>query len=319
MLRAVGAHDVEPLLKRLCIILGSPPDEAGSRARVWQIAGTGVFFDITSAEDDDPVLRFAIGGRYTVYFRMRQGEADGNAAGAFAASDDGKIWLAHKGILTLSTQANAATKRTKADYLENEGIERADLSIGGKIARWYPIACLDGQDCVPALVGFVEYCHHLREGLRGAATLDGVDPSTEDRPPSRVPPREEGWKTWVERAIGNALRKRLQESGLHAAPFRQADGLECDLLVQSPVQILFEIKKGNSPAHHYCAIGQLIAYRTFFDIPDAMLVAVLEKDARTEFRPAFRALNIELVEFTRQEGAPIVFFGLDALVRRVTS
>jgi len=289
MLRAVGAHDVEPLLKRLCIILGSPPDEAGGRGRVWQIAGTGVFFEITSAQDDDPVLRFAIGRNYAVYFRMRQGEADGNAAGAFAKSEDGKIWLVHKGILTLSRKANATTKRTKANYLEDEGIERADISIGGKIARWYPIACLDDKDCAAAVVGFVEYFHRLREGVRGAVAPEGDDPSTGDRPPSRVPPREEGWKTWVERAIGIALRRRLQESGLDAASFRQADGFECDLRVQRPVQILFEIKKGNSPAQHYCAIGQLIAYRTFFKVPDAMLVAVLEKDPRTDFRPAFRA------------------------------
>ncbi len=79
-----------------------------------------------------------------VNFRMRQGQADGNAAGVFARSDeDGGIWLLHKGVLTISTSAAARLKRLRADYFEAQGIERVPIVVGGKAERWYPIACLD--------------------------------------------------------------------------------------------------------------------------------------------------------------------------------
>lgn len=324
MLQAVGTDDVEPLLRRLCIILGSPAHEAGQRRRVWRITDTEVIFDITSAENADPVLRFKFGGKYAVYCRMRQGEADGNAASAFAKSDDGKVWLLHKGIVTLSTKTSATIRRTKAEYLENEGFERLDVKFGNKVSRWYPVACLDDKDCTAAVVGFVEYFHDLREDVRRAAAQvddtavpDGDDSLPEEREPSRVPPREASWKTWVEEAVSRALRKKLLNKGLSAEPFRHPNGLECDLLVRHPNKIIFELKKGNSPAHHYAAIGQLIAYRTFLELPNAKLVAVMKKDARTDFRPAFSALDIELIEFTRQEGGSILFSGLDELVARM--
>ncbi len=83
------------------------------------------------------------------------------------------------------------------------------------------------------------------------------------------------------------------------------------------IGLLFELKKGNSPAHHYSAIGQLFAYSRFFNITDAVLVAVLEADARVDFRPAFRELGIELVEFTRRPGEQVRFIGLDVLMEKV--
>jgi hypothetical protein len=315
MLQAIGAEDVEPLLTKLCLILGSSPEQAGQRKRIWKVGDTGVSFSITSATNNDPVLQFVVDGKEAVFFRMRQGDADGNAAGVFAITDDGKSWLAHKGILTLSTQSDANKKRTNADYFEEQGFERVDISIGGKQARWYPIACLDDSDCLDDVVGFVRYCHRLRQGHQASVALE--EPSETSRQPSWVPPRDGGWKLWAEREVSDALRQLLHSKGIQAAPDRHENGLACDLLVKSPTSIIFELKKGNSPAQHYCAIGQLIAYRTFFDMPDATLVAVLEKDARYDFRPAFKKLGIELVEFVRNKDEPIQFVGLDAVLDKL--
>ncbi|SDE32803.1 hypothetical protein, partial [Belnapia rosea] len=304
MLRAVDGKEVEPLLRRLCVALGCPPDEAGIREQRWPLGDTGVSFGITSAFNDDPVPQLIIGEDSVVNFRMRQDEADGNAAGVFARSDeDGRVWLLHKGMLTISTSATARLKRLRADYFEEQGFERVPLFINEKVARWYPIACLEDSACRDALVGFAEYCHRLRED---ASPISGDDePPPTDRKPSRVPPREEGWKTWVEEAVRNALRVRLREMGFDAKPQTQEDGLECDLLIQKPVEVLFELKKGNSPAHHYSAIGQLFAYSRFFGVPDAVLVAVLEADARVDFRPAFRELGIELGSVTELSGTQV--------------
>ncbi|MBC4018503.1 hypothetical protein [Siccirubricoccus deserti] len=46
-------------------------------------------------------------------------------------------------------------------------------------------------------------------------------------------------------------------------------------------------------------------------------MAVLEADARVDFRPAFGELGIELVEFTRRPGEQVRFIGLDLLIEEV--
>ena len=317
MLRVVGRVDVEPLLKTLCILLGSPPHEAGNRDRFWQISGTTVTFGIESERNTgDPVLRLMVQGKSAINFRMRQGDADGDAAATFARDEQNRYWLLHKGMMTLSTKKTSPVKRPPAGFLESTGMERTDLEIGGKIRRWYPIACLDDGDCVSAIVGFAEYCRQLRVDSNGVgvSTSDG---QPEERQPSWVPPREGGWKRWIEKAISDALRHKLKEHGLHANTGRIASGLECDLLIKQPRNAIFEIKKGNLPAQYYCAIGQLISYRTFFEIPDAMLVAVLENDSSTDFRPALQTLGITLVEFTREGNGSVRFFGLEGLIKSI--
>lgn len=81
--------------------------------------------------------------------------------------------------------------------------------------------------------------------------------------------------------------------------------------------MILEIKKGNDAAHCYCAIGQLLFYRSIMKRPEARLIAVLERCRTGRYREPLREMGIRLLEFTSDGLGNYSFIGLDQLLKGI--
>jgi hypothetical protein len=282
---------------------------------VWPVTNTDIRAK-TGIKAGDPVTTFLIDNQTIVQFRMRAADPDGNTTGALAVDETGATWLIHKGVIS--------SPRTPADFFECQyGLRRTDVDFPGRgVHPWYTIGVIDDPDFIEALCSYVQVCARRKRnrddvaGLMNQYTAAGRFPAG-NRPPSVIPPRAASTRECVEERIAAQLRIALWECRCVRARPEGRAGFWCDLVVEQPCEVIFEVKSGNDPNDYYCAIGQLFWYRFILNRPTARLVAVLERNPRTSFTEVLTGLGVDLLEFGRTGSGIYEFDDLPELFRRL--
>ena len=246
-------------------------------------------------------------------------------AGRALIDEDGRYYLAHKGILgggrggQMSMAEFGARIRgfVREPVLHEDGREEMVIVIGA----------LDDAGLLGRLRAFVEECERLRELARdrageeldeddsrmpgtfsgengdiGTGTGGGSDPITIDRLHGRVV---------------NALHAQLKR---HKIVTTNATALcmRPDLYLPRKgggMDILFEVKASSDTQSWFTGIGQLVVYGSGFQPAPMRVLVVPTPRQDPAFAKALDQLSITVVTFTEKEGGEIFFEGLSSIIK----
>ncbi len=245
-------------------------------------------------------------------------------AGRALVDEDGRFYLAHKGILGggRGGQMSMAEFGARIRGFVREPVLHED----GREELVFVIGALDDENFLSRLKAFVRECERLRELARDRAgeELDEDDP----RMPGAFSEENGDIGTGTGRSSDPVTINRLHGrvvNALHALLKRHriittnatALSMRPDLYLPRKgggMDILFEVKASSDTQSWFTAIGQLLVYGS--GVQPAPMRVIVVPTARQDpaFTKTLGQLSIAVVTFTQDEDEGIAFDGLAPII-----
>lgn len=306
------------------------PSSQLDNARLYWLPDHGVWMHISKAEKHKGRWYCWFGRELspegspvsaTVEINLTAGRVDRRTTGRAVASDDGELFLAHKGLLGGGSGGQVSLvdfRRTIRGFV-SEPVEHKD----GKEESVFVIGRPGDSGFLRSLVQFISECGRLRElARRGEFSQQDRLTSAGANKAAFNPENEKdgtggGYRNTpaqikrVHGRVTNALQKVLDKTLGKRAVNSQRYAMKPDLylLYDRAMSVLFEVKASSDTQSLFTALGQLVVYGAGEPTPPKRVLVCPAIPRDPLFRKAIDMLDVKVVTFT-MKGKTVSFDGL---------